>query len=571
MHNQAISQRLREIAAILEMKGVDFKPRAYRKAARRVESLGEDVEAVHERGDLTDIEGVGDSIASKIAEFLETGEMSYYRELKSEYSVDVMALTTVEGIGPERAAEFYEELGVEDLTDLQEAAENGAIADLEGFGEQLQANIDDHIELAERSQERTPIGRAFDRATEIHEHLAAEAAFDRVRLVGSFRRRRPTIGDVDVLATAPDPESAMDAFSEQEAVEEVLARGGTKSSVLLPGGLQVDLRIVDDTEFGAATVYLTGSVDHNVALRERAQDRGWKLNEYGLFDISDTADDGQHAGDRLAGKDETGVYDALGLVCPPPELRENTGELDAAADEELPDLVELDDIRGDLQLHTTVSDGANSLREMAERAAELDREYMLVTDHGPTLDVTEGLDDDAFDEQRETVADVNDDVDVEVLHGVEADITEDGLGVPDRWCDAVDLLVVAMHDPPEDPTERLVSVLQNYPADIVAHPLNRQINDREPMDLDLPRVAEVASDEDVALEINAQPERLDLDWYNVKQHRDDVSYVVSTDAHDTSELGALHLGVSQARRGWCETENILNTRPLDDLMAAFGR
>jgi DNA polymerase (family 10) len=571
MRNEAISQRLREIAAILEMKEVEFKPRAYRKAARRIDSLGEDVEDVHERGELTDIQGVGDSIASKIAEFLETGEMSYYRELKEEYPVDVTALTTVEGVGPKTAARLYEELGVETLDDLEDAADRGDIATLEGFGEQTQANIRNHVEAAERAQERTLLGRAFDRATEIRDRLDDDDAFDRVRLVGSFRRRRPTIGDVDLLATAPDAAAAMDAFCERDAIDEVLARGQTKSSVVVPGDLRVDLRIVDDVEWGAATVYFTGSKDHNVAIRERAQNRGWKLNEYGLFDVSDAEDGSRRAGERLAGETESEVYDALDLARPPPALRENTGEVDAAAAGELPELVGVDDIRGDLQLHTTASDGADSLRAMAEHAAELGREYILVTDHGPTLDVTDGLEGAEFDDQRETVADVNEDVDVEILHGVEADITEDGLGVPDRWCEAVDLLVVAMHDPPANPTERLVSVLRDYPAAIVAHPLNRRVQGRDPLDLDVPRVVDVASDEDVALEINAQPNRLDLDWYDVKQYRGDVDFVVSTDAHDTTELESLHLGVSQARRGWCEADDILNTRPLADLMDALGQ
>lgn len=573
MRNEAISERLEEIADILEMKGVDFKPRAYRKAARRVDSLNEDVADLHERGDLQAVEGIGASIQEKIADFVETGEMSYYQDLKAEFPVDVRALTTVEGVGPKTVQALYEELGVTDLDDLEEAAEAGEIATLEGFGEQTQANILDHIETAKRAQERTLIGRAFDRATEIRDRLADTDEFDRVRIVGSFRRRRPTIGDVDLLATASDREAAMTTFCTADVVEEVRARGDTKSSIVLPGDLQVDLRIVDKRDYGSATVYFTGSVDHNVAMRSMAMDRGYKLNEYGLFDVSGVEDEeDRRAGERLAGETEPGVYEALDMACPPPELRENTGELEAAADDALPDLVEYGDLRGDLQVHTTWSDGTASIREMAERAADLGHEYLLVTDHGPTIDVTTGLtDEDDLAEQAEAVAEVDEALDIDVLHGIEADVTDDGLDVPDGWADAVDLLVVAMHEAPDEPTERLVSVCRDYPVDVVAHPLNRKLNGREPIDLDLARVADVAADESIALEINAQPERLDLDWYEVKQYRDKVDYVVSTDAHDTEELEFHHLGLSQARRGWCEADDVLNTKPLDELLDALGR
>lgn len=579
MHNEAISGRLREIADILEMKGADFKPRAYRKAARRIDSMNEDVEDLHERGELTDIEGVGASIGEKIAEFLETGEMGYYRDLKAEYPVDVEALTTVEGVGPKTVETLHDRLGIEDLDDLETAAEDGDIAALEGFGEKTQANILDHLEMAKRSAERTLIGRAFDRATGIRDRLAGAETFERVTIAGSFRRRRPTIGDVDLLATVPDTEAAMETFCTHEAVTEVLARGPTKSSVILPGDLRADLRIVDDEEYGSAIVYFTGSVDHNVALRGRAIDRGWKLNEYGLFDVSAVEGDGQRAGERLAGETEASIYETLDLEVPPPELRENTGELAAAAAGDLPDLVTLEDVRGDLQMHTTYSDGADGVRGMAERAQQKGHDYILVTDHGPTMDVTGGLEGEEFDDQRESVADANEDLEVTVLHGVEADVTDEGLGVPDRWAEEVDMLVAAMHDspdtppetPPDNPTDVLVDALRDYPVDVVAHPLNRKLQGREPLDLDLSRVVDVAGEEGVALEINSQPERLDLDWYEIKRYRDRATYVVSTDAHRIADLDYLHLGVAQARRGWCEAGDVLNTRPLDDVLEFVDR
>jgi DNA polymerase (family 10) len=574
MKNKEIADLLREIADFLELQEVEYKPRAYRRAARSVESLSEDVEAVHERGELEEIEGVGESIATKIAEYLETGEMTYYEELRAELPIDVEAITSVEGVGPKTAKRLYLELGVQTLDDLERAAEAGEIADLEGFGETSQQNILDHIDRAREGQERMLLGRAFPIAESVAERLRGDDDFERVDVVGSFRRRRPTVGDIDVLATAADPAAAMETFCTHDDVTEVLSRGETKSSVVVAGDLQLDLRLVDDAEYGAALVYFTGSKDHNITLRNRAIDRDWKLNEYGLFDVAGVAagDDDQRAGDPLAGETERDIYTALDLAWIPPELREDTGEVDAAASGSLPDLVELDDVRGDLQMHTEYSDGATSVREMAAAADERGREYVLLTDHGPGAPIPSRLDDESFAAQRADVDAVNEDgdLDVTVLQGVEAEITADGIAVPDAWYDDCDLVVAGMHSTPEDPTGQVVDAFHSYPVDVFAHPTNRLINERGPLDLDMDAVTEAAAAEDVAIEVNAQPSRLDLDWAAVKEYRDAVEYVVSTDAHTTGELDLLHLGVSQARRGWCTADDVLNTRPLDDLLSALG-
>ena len=571
MKNREIATMLREIADFLEIQEVEYKPRAYRTAARNIESLSEDIEDVHARGELDEIEGVGESIGEKIAEYLETGELEYYEGLKADLPVDIEAITSVEGVGPKTARKLYLELDVQSLDDLESAAEKGDIADLEGFGEQSQQNIIDHIERAKESQERMLLGRAFPIAEDIESRLHDDDAFDQVDIVGSFRRRRPTVGDIDILATASGPETAMDVFCSHDGVKEVLSRGETKSSVVVSGDLQMDLRIVDEAEYGSALVYFTGSKDHNITLRNRAIDRDWKLNEYGLFDVSDV-DGGageRRAGERLAGETEDDVYDTLDLEWIPPELREDTGEVDAAAAGELPDLIELDEVRGDLQLHTDYSDGSHSIREMAEAAAERDLEYILVTDHGPHAPIPSTLDQDSFEEQRADIESVNEDLDITVLQGIETEITDSGLGLSDGCHEHCDLIVAGMHSDPSDPTERVVTALRDFPIDIFAHPSNRLINEREPLDLDMETVMETAAEEDVAVEINAQPERLDLDWASVKEYRDTVSYVVSTDAHTTGELDFMHLGVAQARRGWCEAGNVLDARSLDDLLSVF--
>ncbi|MEF8814629.1 MAG: helix-hairpin-helix domain-containing protein [Halovenus sp.] len=574
MKNQEIAEILREIADFLEIQDVEYKPRAYRRAARNIEALSEPIGDVYERDELEEIEGVGESIADKIAEYLETGELAYYEELKADLPIDIEGLTSVEGVGPKTARTLYLELDVATLEELERAAGRGKIAELEGFGEKSQQNILDHIELAKAGQERMLLGRAFPIARETESRLTRSDAFERVDIVGSFRRRRPTVGDLDILATADDPGAAMDEFCSHDDVRDVLSRGETKGSVVISGGLQIDLRLVDVEEYGAALLYFTGSKDHNIALRNRAIDRDLKLNEYGLFDTSNVTDRraGQRVGDRIASESENTVYEALDLAWIPPELREDTGEINAAAGGELPDLVERDDIRGDLQIHTEYSDGTHSVREMANAADERGLEYVLVTDHGPRAPIPSTLDAETFEAQRTNIEEVNadEDVNVTVLHGIEAEITEEGIDIPAEWFETCDLVVAGLHSRPSDPTEQVIRALQEHPVDVLAHPTGRLINEREPLDVEMGTVAETAAAENVAIEINAQPERLDLDWLSVKEHRDSVTYVVSTDAHTTGELDFLHLGVSQARRGWCVTDTILNTRPLDAVLSFFG-
>ncbi|MFT4893139.1 MAG: DNA polymerase (family 10) [Candidatus Nanohaloarchaea archaeon] len=560
MRNKEVADILYEIADYLEMQDVEWKPRAYRRAGRNIESLSEDIEDIHERGELEEIDGVGENIAGKIAELLETGELEYYQELKEDLPVDIEALTAVEGLGPKSVKKIYRSIGVTDLDELEEAAEEGEIAGIEGFGEKTQENILKHIETARKGEERMLLGKAFPIAESLREELEESELFGEVTIVGSFRRRRPTVGDIDILGTSKKPEEAMEYFTSRDDVKEILGKGETKSSVVISGGLQVDLRLVEEKSYGSALQYFTGSKDHNVTLRTIAVEKDWKLNEYGLFDSEEN---------RLAGKTEESIYSKLQMDFIEPELREDTGEVETAQKNALPELVEREDIKGDLQMHTEYSDGSDSIEEMAQKAEELGYEYILITDHGPSLRIASGIDEEKIREQEQEITRLNEETGIEILHGIEANITEKGVDISDKLMEELDLVVAALHNRVDNPTEKIIEALENHPVDIFAHPYNRMINKREPMDLDMEKIVRTASENHVALEINSQPSRLDLPWQDIKEHRENVRYVVSTDAHSTSELDYMHLGVSQARRGWCEKENILNTLSLEEMRSYF--
>lgn len=562
MKNKEIARLFYEIADFLEMQDVEWKPRAYRRAARSIEALSDPIEEFYERGELEEIDGVGESIAEKVKEYLETGKIEYYEELKEDLPVDVEALTSVEGIGPKTVKKLYESLDIKDLEGLEEAAEEGKIAELEGFGEKSEQRILDHLEMAKKGQERMLLGDAFPISEQIKNRLEESDVFNKVEIVGSFRRRRPTVGDIDILATSEASEEAMDYFCRMDDVKDVLGKGKTKSSVIVSGDLQVDIRIVDEESWGSALQYFTGSKDHNIAVRSLALEKNWTLSEYGLFE--------KGTEEIIASQTEGKIYEKLGLDYIAPELREDTGEVEAAKQGELPELVELDDIKGDLQMHTTYSDGSASVKEMAEKADELGYSYILVTDHGPSLHVAGGPSSrKKLEEQREDIEEANQEFEVEVLQGIEANITDNGIDISEDMLDILDIIVVSMHNRLENPTQRVVDVFENFDVDIFAHPLNRMINRREPQDLDMDRIVKAAAENEVAIEINSQPSRLDLPWNLVKEYRNKVKFVISTDAHTTGEMDFMHLGVAQARRGWLEKNNVLNTYTFEDLRSYF--
>lgn len=565
MKNREMAEILYEIAELLEMKDVDFKPRAYRRAAQNIESLGTDIEELHAQGTLQDIPGVGKSIAEKIEEYLETGAVETLEQLREETPVDIQELSAVEGLGPKRIETLYEKLGIATLDDLEEAARQGNIRKLEGFGEKTEQNILDGIAFARQNHDRFLLGFALPEADEVVAKL--ESSVSRIAVAGSLRRKKETIGDVDILAVANGAD-AMDLFTGMDRVEKVLVQGDTKSSVRLQGGLQVDLRIVGAESFGSALQYFTGSRDHNIAVRKRAIRQGYKLNEYGLF----------RGDQRVAGETEEEVYKTLGLAWIPPELRENRGEVEAAADGTLPHLVTLEDVRGDLQMHTTWSDGSNSVDEMAAAALEMGHEYIAITDHVGSLRIAGGLDADEVTEQANEIQAARDKFDdIHIFHGVEANVMKDGsLDVGPHILDQVDLVLAGVHSAfrmdEEAMTDRLIKAIEHPAVDIIPHPTCRRLQKREPIEVDLDAVLQAAADNDVAMEINAYPERLDLNDAHVRRAKAlGVTLSIGTDAHRADHLRYYELGVAVARRGWLEPSDIINTLDAAKLEKRFAR
>ncbi|MFB6263051.1 MAG: DNA polymerase/3'-5' exonuclease PolX [Bradymonadaceae bacterium] len=570
IHNSDVAERLDEIADLLAIEEADlFRIRAYRNAARTIRSLSREVaDMVESDEDLTELPDVGESIASKIRELVETGSLEQLVELESEVPVELRDILRVEGLGPKRTATLHHELGIETLDDLEAAAEAGRVRELDGFGEKTEQSILEHVDAARRAEERTLLSIAEERAGDFFDLLDGVDETNRVVIAGSFRRRKETVGDLDVLVTCDDAEPVMEAFVEFEDVDEVVSRGETRSTIVTRGDFQVDLRVVPDESYGAALHYFTGSKSHNIACRERAVERGYKLNEYGVFDAD--------SDERLGGESEEEVYELLEMEYVEPELRENRGELEAAEEGTLPELVEYDELRGDLHAHTTASDGRNTVETMAEAAARRGLEYLAITDHSQAVSVTGGLDAAKLTDHADAIRSVDETVDgIELLTGCEVDILEDGsLDLPDDALAELDVVICAIHSGFDldagEQTDRIVSALENPHTAILGHPSGRMIHEREAYDVHMETVIEAAVDFGVALEIDSQPNRLDLDDVHCQRAREaGATFVVSSDAHSTDQLDYLRWGVDQARRGWLEADDILNTRSVEDVTSAL--
>ena len=568
--NDEVADLLEEFADLLDAKGVEYKPTAYRRAAENVRDHPAPIENLAGEGEdaVAEIDRVGDAIAAKVVEYFETGEIEELEELRSELPVDIEALTRIEGVGPKTVGTLYEELGVTTLDEMDEAAEAGEIAAIKGFGSKTQENILENIPFAREAQERERLGDARPVADDALGYLTDVEPVAEVEVCGSIRRWKDTIGDVDVLAASDEGAAVIDAFTDWPAADAVIEAGTNKASVRADG-LRVDLRVVVTEEFGAALQYFTGSRDHNIAVRNRAIDRDLKVNEYGVFDVSDVEDPDadQRVGERVAGTSEAGVYDALEMDWVPPELRENNGEVAAAADGDLPDLIEQDGITGDLHTHTDWSDGGHTIARMVEVAAERGYDFHAVTDHaeGPGIFGNTGLSEADLEEQAEAVAEVAETVDIDVFHGVEANIDEDGdITTGNDALAALDLVVASPHSAlseSEGATDRLVRAIEHPEVDILGHPTGRIINSRAGLDVDFERVAEAAATEDVALEVNANPARLDCNGDAVRAAIDaGAPIAINTDAHSPREFDHVRFGVHTARRGWAEGVDVLNAR-----------
>jgi DNA polymerase (family X) len=569
LDNLAIARILREISDLLEIKDDNpFKIRAYRNGADIVANHPHELSTLDEAG-LREIPGIGKDLAARIREIGETGDTGYHRELIAEFPPTILDLLHLQGVGPKTVATLYRELDIRTLDDLERAALDGRIRALRGMGAKKEALILKALEERKRFAGRHLLPDAHDAAAALVSYLRERAPDAVIEPVGSLRRGCDTCGDLDLLASGA-PASLMDDFVEYRLVERVLGHGDTKSSVLVQGGFQADLRLVAADSRGAAMQYFTGSKAHNIALRDRAIDQGFKLNEYGLFRTADDA--------RVAGEREEDIYAALGLDWIPPELREMRGELDAAGARALPRLIDLADLRGDLHVHSTETDGKDDVRTMAEAARAAGLHYIAITDHTQSLAMANGLDERRALEHAARIRAIDaEGLGIRLLAGAECDIKPDGsLDLADDCLAALDLVVVSVHSAfnqdRQQMTDRLLRAIAHPHVDILGHPTGRRILKREPYPVDIEAVVDAAARHGVAIEINCQVDRLDVNDVHAKLARDrGAPLVISSDGHSRHAFGRLRWGVMVARRAWLRPADVLNTRPFDEFRAALRR
>jgi DNA polymerase (family 10) len=566
MQNKTVAAILDLVADYLEMDGVDFRTRAYRRAAHTVDFMSQPIEEVRKEGGLEKLPGIGKAIALKIEEILDTGSLQYLEDLKEQYPVDFEGLLLVEGLGPKTIKLLYQELGVKNLDDLEKEARKGHIHRLKGMGVKSEKKILENLEFAKKSTGRRLLGDVLPITWELKKRIGSLPEVEIVEIAGSIRRRKETIGDIDVLTVTGDPQTVMDYFVNMGLVGGVIYQGPSKSTIRLNDGMEVDLRVFKKEEYGSALVYFTGSWELNVELRKIAIAQGLKLNEYGVF----------RGEEQVAGRTEEEVFQTLGLSYIAPELRENRGEIQAALAGKLPALVEKSDIKGDLHLHTHWSDGRSSILEMAESAQKMGYDYLAITDHAHGLPVAGGLDEIALKEQMLEIDAVNDELDgIRVLKGVELNIGTDGsVDIDKEVLEDLDIVLAAIHSgvpfKPGTMTDIILEVLENDHVDILAHPSGRKLKKRPAYDIDLDKVFETATETGTILEVDGQPKRLDLNDENIRMALNyGCRLVVDTDAHHTRDLDYMELAVSTARRGWAETSDVVNTLPLKKLLKAL--
>jgi DNA polymerase (family 10) len=569
VHNAEIADMFDQTAELLEIKGDNpFRTRAYRRAARVLEGLPKSAAAMLSAGeDLAELPGIGHDLAGKIAAIIETGKFDVLQSLKRELPGDLGEIVAIPGLGPKRVKVLIDELGVRSIEDIRRAVKSGRLGELRGFGPKLQQNIAAAI-AKPIAVKRFKLPFAEAEATDLIDWLRPSLEGGRIVVAGSFRRRRDTVGDLDVLATSANAAAIGDKLARYENVARVVAHGPTRTTVVLRSGLQVDLRVVKEESYGAALLYFTGSKAHNIALRNIAVDRGWKLNEYGLFSKTRS----------IAGATEADIYKKLGLQFVPPELREDRGEVALAQKNALPSLVQLAHIRGDLHVHSNWSDGNVPIAEMAQAAQARGYEYMALTDHSRRVTVAHGLDRARLLHQIKEVDRLNARMrGFTVLKGVEVDILADGeLDLPDEVLSRLDVVVAAVHYKfdlsREKQTERVLRAFDNPRVSILAHPTGRLIEERPPYELDLERIMMAAKERGCALEINAEPDRLDLTDVAAKAAKElGVRIAISTDAHSIAALDYMRFGIDQARRGWLEPDDVINTRSLAELNSLLRR
>jgi len=583
MINKELSKIFNNMAVYLEMDEIPFKPQAYEKAAIAIEAMGESAAKIYGKGGLKaleEISGVGKGIAEKIAEYIKTGKIKEYELLKKKMPVNLEELGVVEGIGPKKIKILYKKLGVKNIDDLEEAAKKHKIAPLFGFGEKAEKNILEGIKFVRRWHGRFLLGEILPIARDIYAKLKEVRGVEKVDYAGSIRRMKETIGDIDFLVISKDPEKVVNFFVKLPGVAKVWGRGKTKASARMKEGFDMDIRIIPPKSYGAALQYFTGSKEHNIALRKIAIDKGLKLNEYGLFKGSK----------MIITKAEKDIYKKLGMDWIPPEIREDNGEIEAAIGKKLPELIGLDDIKGDLHVHSDWNGGENSIEEIAETAIKIGYEYIGISDHTKFLKIENGLDEKQLRKRNKEIEKLNSkwnkfgigasktqNPKLKILKGCEANIMADGLvDIDDKTLAEMDFVIAGVHShfkmSKEKMTERIIKAMENENIDIISHQTGRIIGRRDEYQIDFDKILKAAKKTKTILEINAHPARLDLkDIYIKKAKEAGVKMIINSDAHHINELKLMEYGVAQARRGWAEKEDIINCWGIEKLLNALKK
>lgn len=574
MNNKRIAEIFYEIADMLEIEGerTIFEIRAYRKAALTIETLQEDLEDIYKKrglDGLMELPGIGKGIAGSIEEYIKTGRIKKYEKYKKKYPIDFTNLTQIQGLGPKKAYRLYKVLGVKDIATLKQAVDKHKIRELEGFGERSESEIGKGMGMLD-SGGRQLLGRVLPEAEAITRKLLASQLADRVEIAGSIRRMKETVGDIDILVISSKAEKTMDFISKMDEVENVLQRGPTKITLRLKIGLNCDIRVIERRSFGAGMQYFIGGKAHNVKMRQIAIKQGYKLNEYGLLDKK---------GKNVGGEEEKSIYEKLGLQYMEPEMREDRGEIELAQEHKIPRLVQLEDMRGDLHMHTKYTDGANTIEEMVKYAIKIGREYVGFTDHSVHEYVTGGMDEKKYERYSNEIDAVRKKYEgkINILKSAETDILKDGsLDFGKKSLDKMDYVLGAIHTnlnmPKDEMTKRLIRCIEANVVDIIAHPTSRLINKRQPINLDLDKVFEAAKDHNVIMEIDSFPDRLDLNDENIFRARQyKLKFSIDTDAHRTDHMEVMRYGVGTAKRGWLKKEDVINTMPFNEMTRLFKR
>ncbi len=570
MTNQEIAEILVHISQILDIQGENpFKIRAYIKAAETIEALTYQLSSLEDKDKIQELPGIGEAITKKIKELLDTGKLEYYEDLKKSEYAPLIELLRIPGVGPKHAKLVHDKLGVKSIEELRKAAEQRKLRELPGLGEKVEQNILQGIQQVKKFMERFSLAYIYPRAQNIVEELRELKEVKQITLGGSLRRMKETIGDVDILVASIKPNPVMDAFIHLPQVVKVASEGSTKASIITKDGFQVDLRVVKPESFGAAQHYFTGSKAHNIRIRSLGIDRGLKVNEYGVF----------KGNKSIGGKTEEEVFKSVGLPYIPPELREDQGEIEAAQKNQLPHLIELKDIKGDLHVHSEWTDGSNTIEEMAKAAQKRGYQYIAICDHSPTVGITNGLTPQRLKKHNEEIDKLNEKmsrakgkVNFRILKGIEVDIRSNGqLDFDDEILKGLDIVVVAVHtkftQSQEEMTKRIIQAMENPHVDIFAHPTGRLIGRREAYQVDMDKLMDACKANGKALELNAYPERLDLSDLNCRKAKEKgIKIAISTDAHQDGHYDWIRFGVATARRGWIEPGDVINTMPLAKLL-----